>query len=319
MPARTPDVSVILVSYNTAGLLDECLARLQRATDGIAHEFIIVDNASRDHSAELVKRRYPEHRLIENRQNVGFARAVNQALAQASGRYALLVNTDALVEEDSVAKTVAYMDAHPDCGILGAKLVYPDGRLQPSARYFPTPWNVFLQRTGLERFFKGVRTIDDLSWDHASVRQCDWVPGCYYLVRKALIEQIGAFDPRYFLYYEEVDQCLAAKKAGWRVVCYPGTTVTHLQAQSAQTVGRLERNTLQLEALQIESELLYFRKNHGRAGLLAHLALTTLGDALGLLSRLLKRRTADAAARAAHAALVWSLVGRTHGGTQPTR
>jgi N-acetylglucosaminyl-diphospho-decaprenol L-rhamnosyltransferase len=100
-----------------------------------------------------------------------------------------------------------FMEVNPCCGVLGVKLVGRDGALQPSCRYFPTPWNVFLAKTGLQRLFPGTRLVDDMTWDHASVRECDWVPGCYYLIRREVIERVGLFDPRYFLYYEEVDHC----------------------------------------------------------------------------------------------------------------
>lgn len=315
------DVSIILVSYNTAESLSACLARIREATANLRHEVIVVDNASRDHSAALVRSRHPDCRLIENAENHGFGRACNQALQWASGRYVLLINPDAFVEPDGISKTVAFLDANPDCGVLGVKLVGPDGRLQPSARYFPTPWNTFLQRTGLDRFFKGARMIDDMSWDHASVRYCDWVPGCYFLVRKAVIDQIGLFDRRYFLYYEEVDHCLAAKKSGWRVVYFPGTQVVHMRGESAKIDGEVTRSGHhQLESARIESELLYFRKNHGPGGAGTYVLLTTLGDALRFLGKLVRGRISpELRACAAHATLVWSLYRRTAWGTCATR
>jgi hypothetical protein len=316
------DISVVLISYNTAGLLATCLERIGESTAACRREVIVVDNASRDGSAGLVRMRHPECRLIENAENVGFARAGNQALRSATGRYVLLLNTDAFVEPDTIEKTVAYMDAHQRCGILGVKLVAPNGELHPSARYFPTPWNIFVARAGLERFFKGARMVDDMNWDHAAVRHCDWVPGCYYLVRKALIDEVGLFDPRYFLYYEEVDHCLAARKAGWDVVFFPDTTVVHIGGQSAlsEGAGITVRSGPELEALRVESELLYFRKNHGLAGVWANVLLGTLADALIVLKRLLKwKLPAGFAAQAKHCALVWSLFRRTRWGARPTR
>src|SRR6185295_2450780 len=147
----------------------------------------------------------------------------NQVLDRVRGRYVLLLNTDAYVEPDALSKTIAYMDAHPRCGVLGVRLVGSDGGLQPSCRYFVTPWKLFLMRAGLSRFFPRTRLVDDMSWDHASVRACDWVPGCFYLVRKQVIDAVGLFDPRFFLYYEEVDHCRAVKAAGWEVVYCPVT------------------------------------------------------------------------------------------------
>lgn len=317
------DVSIVLVSYNTVDLLAETLRRIQESPGTFAREVIVVDNASRDHSADYIRTHHPECRLIENAANVGFARANNQALQWATGRYVLLVNTDAFVESDTIEKTVAYMDAHPNCGILGVKLVAENGRLHSSARYFPTPWNIFLQRAGLQRFFKGARLVDDMNWDHASVRHCDWVPGCYYLVRKAVIDKIGLFDPRYFLYYEEVDQCLAARKAGWDVVFYPDAKVIHIGGQSAKKFEGVEvvtRSGPELEALRIESELLYFRKNHGPTAVWMNVLLTSLGDVVIVLKRLLKRNSpAGADAGAKHVALVWFIFMRTHWGSRPTR
>jgi len=100
------------------------------------------------------------------------------------------------------------MDSHPQTGILGVKLLGRDGVLQPSCRYFPTPWNLFLTKTGLNKLFRNIKLVDDMAWSHDAVRDCDWVPGCYYLIRREVIDQVGLFDPRYFLYYEEVDHCL---------------------------------------------------------------------------------------------------------------
>lgn len=317
------DVSIVLVSYNTVDLLAESLRRIKASSGTLTKEIIVVDNDSRDHSADYVRAHHPECRLIENTVNVGFGRAANQALRWATGRYILLVNTDAFVESDSIEKTVSHMDSRANCGILGVKLVSENGQLHSSARYFPTPWNIFLQRTGLQRFFKGVRMVDDMNWDHASVRQCDWVPGCYYLVRKAMIDQIGLFDPRYFLYYEEVDQCFAARKAGWDVLFYPDTKVVHIGGQSAKKFEGVEiitRSGPELEALRIESEMLYFRKNHGATAVLINVLLTTLGDLVIVLKRL-RRGSAPAGsdAGAKHVALVWLIFVRTYWGSRPTR
>ena len=183
------DVSVILVSYNTAHLLAPCLDRLEAASQGLAVQVIVVDNDSRDGSLQVLRERHGRHEIIGNSVNVGFARANNQVLDRVRGRHVLLLNTDAFVEPDALRSTVAYMDANPGCGVLGVRLTGRDGELQPSCRYFPTPWNVFLQRTGLDRFAPGTRLIDDMRWPHDSVRSCDWVPGCFYLVRTEVVSR----------------------------------------------------------------------------------------------------------------------------------
>jgi hypothetical protein len=314
------DVSTIIVNYNTETLLPEAISALLKSSHAVKMQAIIVDNASKDNSIKLIREHYPEFKLIENKINVGFGRANNQALEFASGRYILLLNTDAFVSEDTVQKTVAYMDGNPKCGILGVKLIGRDGSLQPSARYFPTPWNRFLSRTGLNRLFKKTQMVDNMNWDHADIRSCDWVPGCYYLIRREVVEQVGLFDPRYFLYYEEVDHCFSAKKAGWDVVFYPSTSVIHLGGESAKSEGQITKSGRQLEALQIESEFLYFRKNLGATAACGNLFLIWLGNMIIFTKRIIKLKYPFGIYEAfAHSLLASSIFIRTRFGTVPTR
>ena len=284
------DVSVLIVSYNTMEMTRKALSLLADSSRDIDMEVFVIDNASTDNSVEMLRKEYPNLTLIENRENVGFGRANNQALPFIAGRYVLLLNTDAFVETDTISKTVQYMNASPQCGILGVKLLGRDGSLQPSCRFFPTPLNIFLKRTGFSRFFTSVRMVDEMSWDHETIRNCDWVPGCYYLIRKEVIDQVGLFDPRYFLYYEEIDHCFAAKRAGWQITYFPYTSVVHIGGESAKSAGTLSAASRQIDALNIESELLYFRKNHGLAGVLMHLLLNSVAGFFQLLKDIVKLR-----------------------------
>lgn len=313
------DISVILVSYNTAEITKVSLQHLFASELKQQMEVFIVDNASRDNSVEVIRAAYPNVPLIENQVNVGFGRANNQALPFITGRYVLLLNTDAFVGPDVIAKTIAYMDAHPKCGILGVKLIGENGDLQPSCRYFPTPWRIFLQTTGLKRFFKNAQMVDEMNWDHASVRSCDWVPGCYYLVRKEVIDQVGLFDPLYFMYCEEVDHCYATKKAGWEVAYYP-MPVIHLGGQSAKSDSEISTHGRQIQSLQIESELLYYRKNHGVFGVLLHLFFTTLADFLQIIRNILKLESLKKLMTYVnHMCFVWKVFFRTKLATKGTR
>jgi GT2 family glycosyltransferase len=315
-----PDISVILVSYNTVQMTKKALSHLFSSVHNFEMEVIIVDNDSKDHSADVLRHDYPQITVIENKKNVGFGRANNQALLCIKSRYVLLLNTDAFVEPDTIAKTVQYMDANPECGILGVKLLGHDGELQPSCRFFPTPWNLFLSRTGLNRLFKRTKMVDDMSWDHASIRECDWVPGCYYLVRKEVIDQVGLFDPRYFLYYEEIDHCFAAKKAGWKVTYFPYTPVVHIGGESAKSEGEITASGRQINSLNIESELLYFRKNHGMVGVLTHLFLNTLAGIVQFSKDIIKLRpTAIIYSNLKRALYLWPMFFRTEFATVPTR
>jgi N-acetylglucosaminyl-diphospho-decaprenol L-rhamnosyltransferase len=318
--ASQADLSVVLVSYNTAHLLQRLFAALDRAKGNLKLQIIAVDNASTDNSVEIFEQQYPAVTLIKNSKNVGFGRANNQAISRVKGRHTLLLNTDAFLAPDSLEKTISFMEEHPRCGVLGVKLVDADGKFQPSCRYFPTPWNVFLQKTGLSRFFPASRLIDDLNWDHASVRQCDWVPGCFYLMRGKVLEQLGLFDPRFFLYYEEIDHCRSVKTAGWEVIYYPYTEVVHIGGESAKSGGAISDSGRQISPLQIESELLYFRKYYGLSGVIAGVVLSISADLLSALNSLLRRfdlKGVNGAVR--HSSTVMRIFGATGFAAHPTR
>ncbi len=282
------DVSIIFVSYNTAEMTRKAINLVKQSLHQLNIEIFVIDNASKDNSVEMIQQEFSELNLITNKVNVGFGRANNQALPFYKGRYVLLLNTDAFVEPDTIQKTYDFMQENPKTGILGVKLIGRDGALQPSCRYFPTFWSTFLFRTGLNKLLTSVKMVDDMSWDHNAVRNCDWVPGCYYLIRKEVIDQVGLFDPRYFLYSEEMDHCLAAKRAGWEVTYYPYTSVVHIGGESAKTDNKISSVSRQVSVLQVESELLYFRKNHGFFVVVLHSILTIIAELILMLKRIVK-------------------------------
>jgi N-acetylglucosaminyl-diphospho-decaprenol L-rhamnosyltransferase len=271
-------VSVILVSYNTAKMTLEVLKALDASICTAAIQVLVVDNASKDNSVSLIKQHYPNIRLIENKKNVGFGRANNQILGEADGDFVLLLNTDAFVEEHTIQKTVDFMISNPRCGVLGVRLVGLNQDQQPSCRFFPTPVNDFLARTGLYKLFTNVKLIDDVNWDPTVTRSCDWVPGCFYLIRKQVISDVGLFDPIFFLYSEEVDHCFAVKKAGWDVQYFSEVSVVHVGGESAKSDGAITSKGKQLNQLQVESEMLYFRKNHGFFSCILHFFLSIVAD-----------------------------------------
>lgn len=313
-------VDVLLVSFNSAHLLGRLRETLDAAApSGVALRLLAVDNASTDRSAEILRRYFSCDVFIQNRVNVGFGRANNQLLEHVRADYVLLLNTDAFVSPETIATTVDYMEAHPRCGIVGVRLTGDDGSLQPSRRKFPTPFTTFLRRTGLERWLRLPAARQDIEEDHGSVADCDWVPGCYYLVRRAVLDQIGLFDPRFFLYFEEVDHCRRAHEAGWAVTYVPSTSVVHVGGESARSVAALSRDR-QISVLETESELLYMRKHFGRRGLFAHLALSGVAAAILAFKDVVRGRgIASAAARLRAARITWRLAVRTGFGTTPTR
>lgn len=322
-PAVGPsaDVAVIIVNYNTAHLLERCISALRQASEGLRVQVIVVDNASRDGSVAFIRSRFTDCTLIANADNVGFARANNQALAACHARHLLLLNADAFVRPDALHKSVAYMDAHPECGVLGAQLVDEHGNGVFSGRVFPSPLHGFLQRTGLSKWLtlRAEHQTAEAGLSVDGARNCDWVVGCYYFVRQEVIRRIGLFDPRYFLYFEEVDHCRAVHAAGWGVRCLTEVHVVHEGGGSAESEGELSVGR-QISALQTESSLLYFRKHGGLPGVwwAASLALLTEG-VLGMKWLLKLRPLGGLAAFGGHARTVCRLMVQTRGGLRPTR
>ena len=225
-------LSVVVVSYNTAALLLQCLDSVLRALPPQSEVFV-VDNASPDGSAALVRRAFPSVQLLANRRNRGFAAAANQALGRAHGRYVTLLNPDTAVHGDSLRQIVAFLDSHPDVGVAGAPLVYGDGRFQHSAFRFPSLAMAFLE------FFPLNHRLTNSRWNgrfppghYDRVFEIDHPLGACMTVRRAALAEVGLLDEGFFLYCEEVDWCWRIKRAGWRVVHFPGALVAHHEARS---------------------------------------------------------------------------------------
>jgi len=255
-----PDVSIIIVNWNTRQLLADCINDIKSYTHDLTYEIIVVDNASSDGSQEMVRATFPDVHLIANNENVGFARANNQAIRCSRGRYVLLLNSDAFVRDQTIAQTVAFMDAHPDAGMVGCKLRYADGRLQPSCTTFPTLFTELLIATQLERLFPKSRLFGAYRmtyWDFNDIREVDVIMGAYMLVRATAIEQLGMLDESYFMYSEEVDWCYRFKQNGWKVYFYPYVEAIHLWGGSSKPV-RVEM-LIQLYL----SRVAFFRRYYG--------------------------------------------------------
>jgi N-acetylglucosaminyl-diphospho-decaprenol L-rhamnosyltransferase len=297
----------------------EALDCLFASSGDVELEVFVVDNASKDNSSQIIKQAYPQVVLIENKINVGFGRANNQILHVFKGEYLLLLNTDAFVQADTLSKTTQYMQAQPRCGVLGVKLLGHDGELQPSCRYFPTPFNIFAARLGLNRFLSCIKLVDDTNWDSNRTQACDWVPGCYYLVRRQVVEQVGLFDPLYFLYCEEVDHCYATKKASWEVTYFADTYVIHIGGESAKSDNAIEQKSRQINQLRIESEMLYFRKNHGVLGVLSHVFLTHLADIYDLSKYIVRMQYTRFPSVFKNSLLIWQVFLKTDFAKRSTR
>lgn len=266
-----PDVSVIVVSFNTRDLLRECLQSLAREAGGVNYETIVVDNASKDGSADMVEREFPEAKLIRSATNLGFAAANNRGFAVAKGRYVVLLNSDAFLQPGALPLAVERMDTDPCIGVGGARLVGRDGLWQPSARMFPSLANDFLTLSGLSAKYPRSHFFGrfDRTWaDPNEAAEVDWVPGAFSIIPRDVLESVGYFDESFFLYYEEVDLCRRIKAAGYSVWYWPDVVVLHLGGESSKTVKHLTISSAgsQLTLWRMRSALLYYRKHHGWRG-----------------------------------------------------
>ncbi len=254
------DVSVVIINWNTRDILRNCLVSVFEQTQGIAVEVIVVDNASHDGSVEMVQEEFPRVALITNEENRGFAAGNNQGLAAAQGRYVLLLNSDTIVLDGAVKKTVAFADAHPEAAVTGCRVLNSDRTPQASCFMFPSALNMLLSAFYLYRLFPKNRFFGRERmtwWDKGSPREVDVVSGCFMMVRREAIEHVGAMDEAFFMYAEETDWCYRFKKAGWKVMFMPEACIIHLGRASSQRVAQKMR-------LQLSGSILYFLKKHGR-------------------------------------------------------
>jgi N-acetylglucosaminyl-diphospho-decaprenol L-rhamnosyltransferase len=233
------DVSALIVTYHCREAARACLESLYEHAGGIALEVIVVDNASGDGTAEMVREDFPQARLLALAENVGFARAVNVAAEEARGGHLLLLNPDTEVHEGMLAAFLAFAGGLPEPAICGGRTLRPDGRLDPGSCWgAPTLWSLFCFATALSSAFKGTRLFDPESlggWKRDSVRDVDIVTGCLLFVPKALWRELGGFDPRFFVYGEDADLALRAAAAGVRRVITPDAVVTHEVGVSSAT------------------------------------------------------------------------------------
>lgn len=247
------DLAIVIVNYNTRELLDNCLQSIRRSNGNLEIKVVVVDKASSDGSAEMVRAKHGwVHHLLETDHNGGYAYANNLGLCHlgyASGkplrslpRYALLLNPDTELSEDALADMVAFMDEHEDVGIAGPKLVRRDGSLDKACRRsFPTPLISFYHLSGLGKLFPKSRRFGRYNMTYLSPdtqADVDAVVGAFMLIRSEALEQVGLLDESFFMYGEDLDLCYRIKKRGWRIVYNPEVTVLHLKGAASRKASR---------------------------------------------------------------------------------
>lgn len=234
--SAAPDVSVVIVSWNTRALTTACLASLPAAAGALSWDAWVIDNASTDGSVAAIRDGFPHVRVVANRENAGFAAANNQGIVASRGRYVLLLNSDTVAQPGSIAALVAFADARPRAGVVGPRLENPDGSFQTGPTPFPSLWNELLSVTGIGRrlTYRGYPSRPAAASRHA--QPTDYVVGACMLARRDAIDAVGGLDERYFMYSEEPDWCWRMRAAGWETWYTPEAVVTHFGGQSTRQV-----------------------------------------------------------------------------------
>jgi hypothetical protein len=289
-----PEVSVIVISHNTRAHLERCLTEL-----GTRDEVIVVDTGSTDGSRELVRDRFPHAQLVPSAENRGYGAAVNDGMAAASANYFLMLNADAWPVGDAVDRLAEFAANAPRAGIVGPRLLNPDGTLQPTVRGFPTLWRLMTEYLFLRWLAPRTRALNAFygsRFDHRSSRDAEFLVGAVLLVRRELVSEIGPFDTSFFMFNEEVDFCYRAHAAGWRVVFCPEPEFFHVGgASTGQSWPEMYRE-------QLRSHLRFLAKHHGlrqadRARRLLAAAMRVRAIVFGALGRRDRRALSlDAAA-----------------------
>ncbi|MBL7645456.1 MAG: glycosyltransferase family 2 protein [Candidatus Hydrogenedentes bacterium] len=267
------DVTVIVVTYNTREMTQACLTSLREGAQELSIEIIVIDNASEDGSADMIRKDFPGAALISSEQNHGFAGANNLAAREARGKYVLLLNPDTLVLNSAIDRLVAFAEAHPEASIFGGRTFFGDGTLNPASCFrAPSLWGLFCRAVALDVTFPdSVLFNPDCygGWARDTVREVDIVSGCFLLIRSGLWRELGGFDTDYFMYGEDWDLCMRARALGHKCLICPEAEIVHYGGASEPLQdGRIVR--------LLQTKVLLFRKRWGKLRRMAGVALLSL-------------------------------------------
>lgn len=278
------DISIIIVNYNTRELLENCLESVFRHTSGISFEIILVDNASTDGSVVMVRQQFPSVRVIALEQNIGFGNANNRGVVDASGEYLFFLNSDTLLQDNSVAVLWNFLQENPGCGIAGGNLVNFDGKpIHSYSIVFPGPY------ADLTRFFRSFhKVVYGKSWEYNHTGKplsVAYVTGADLMIRRDLFQETGGFDPDFFMYYEETELSVRIKKRGYTIYSVPEAVILHKKGGSLH-FAQDTRETIHT------SKYLYLKKVYGvRAVHIAHICFRLYGISRKILYRMLRRNS----------------------------
>ncbi len=251
------NLTIIIVTWNTRDLTRGCLASIEKADPRHIWEVVVVDNASADGTPEMIRAIFPWVRLRCNDRNLGFGRAHNLVLRETSSEFVLLLNSDTLLPAEAVSELLRFMDSHPDVGLAGGQLIYPDGRLQNSIAFFPSLLTELTNKSLLQKLFP--KKFPGKRHRFTSPVEVDSVIGAAMMIRMEALKSVGFFDEGYFFFLEETDLCLRLKQRGWKVYFLPHVRIIHLQGRSVRQVKPRARVEYQRSLIR------FFEKSHGPA------------------------------------------------------
>jgi len=230
-------LSVIIVSYNTKKLLNDCLDSLRVSIEGIESEIFVVDNNSSDDTISLIKAKYKWVKLIENKSNIGFSKANNQALKKAKGKYYLILNPDTKLMPDTLEKMIGFMEKNAQAGIATCRVELPSGQLDRDCRrHFPTPWRAFTHFSNLSKIFRESKIFDQYQigyFPENKVYEVDSCVGAFMFVRASAVKKVGLFDEDFFFYGEDLDWCWRFKQSGYKIFYTPITKIIHYKGAAS--------------------------------------------------------------------------------------
>lgn len=252
-------LSIVIVSWNVKDLLRKCLKSIDEGREGIDLEVFVVDNASHDNSAEMVNEEFPWVKLIASKKNLGFAGGNNVAIRQAEGEYILLLNPDTEIFPDTLKRSLSFMENHPNCGAMGCKMIYPDGRDQASVRRFPTWWPIFLMLIKAPKIFPQLKALKHYlakDFDYGKEQTVDQIMGAFMLIPRSVFDKVGILDERFFNWFEEVDMCRRIWRAGYKIYYFPETKIIHHGGKSFS-----QETLIKNQKVFFSSALKYFLKH----------------------------------------------------------
>jgi len=275
MDKNRPDVSIVIVSWNVRRYLKACLESIYENKTDLMLEVYVVDNASSDGSAEMLKSRFPQVTLLENKANVGFAAAGNQAIRESNGRYIFLLNPDCILMKNTIRKMFDFMEKHPDSGASGGRILNPDGEIEAfrTAKRFPTPLTKFFVDVHLDKIFPKVLFFGSYSiggWSRNEVKEIDVLSGAFMFIRRETIDEVGLLDERFFLLAEDIDWCRRIKQHEWKILFNPEAGIIHYGGKSIDQDKQMRLRN------EIFSHSLYFEKHHGRLASFRYNVLSAL-------------------------------------------